>query len=144
MSSEVKLHLSPKHFCYLGSSPDLVCVWLTLFRNENLLLRTTPKRILMLSEYKSWISATSPVKMLWICLPKAWFPYRRTCRVCRTKKIHRTDRIHSILYNKLYLSFLLYWAFVREVSIKLYLSYEFFFVWQTRQIRQIQRYGNQA
>ena len=42
------------------------------------------------------------------------------------KKIHRTDRIHSISYNKLYLSFLLYWAFVREVSIKLYLSYEFF------------------
>ena len=31
-------------------------------------------------------------------------------------------------------------AFVREVSIKLYLSYEFFFV---RQTRQIQRYGNQ-
>ena len=59
-------------------------------------------------------------------LSKAWFPYRCICRVCRTKKIHRTDRIHSILYNKLYLSFLLYWAFVREVSIKLYLSYEFF------------------
>ena len=35
-------------------------------------------------------------------------------------------RIHSISYNKLYLSFLLYRAFVREVSIKLYLSYEFF------------------
>ena len=50
---------------------------------------------------------------------KAWFPYRRICRVCRTKKIHRTDRIHSISYKKLYLSFLLYWAFVREVSIKL-------------------------
>ena len=57
---------------------------------------------------------------------KAWFPYRCICRVCRTKKILRTDRIHSILYNKLYTSFLLYWAFVREVSIKLYLSYEFF------------------
>ena len=60
---------------------------------------------------------------------KAWFPYGcicRICRVCRTKKIHRTDRIHSISYKKLYLSFLLYWAFVREVSIKLYLSYEFF------------------
>ena len=60
---------------------------------------------------------------------KAWFPYRcicRICRACRTKKIHRTDRIHSISYSKLYLSFLLYWAFVREVSIKLYLSYEFF------------------
>ena len=57
------------------------------------------------------------------------------------KKIHRTDRIHSISYNKLYLSFVLYWAFVREVSIKLCLSYEFFFV---RQTRQIQRYGNQA
>ena len=54
---------------------------------------------------------------------KAWFPYR--C-ICRTKKIHRTDRIHSLSYNKLYLSFLLYGAFVREVSIKLYLSYEFF------------------
>ena len=39
---------------------------------------------------------------------KAWFPYRCICRVCRTKKIHRTDRIHSISYNKLYLSFLLY------------------------------------
>ena len=36
---------------------------------------------------------------------KAWFPYRR---VCRTKKNHRTDRIHSISHNKLYLSFLLY------------------------------------
>ena len=35
-------------------------------------------------------------------------------------------RIHSISYNTLYLSFLLYWAVVREVSIKLYLSYEFF------------------
>ena len=60
---------------------------------------------------------------------KAWFPYRCICRigrVCRTKKIHRTDRIHSISYKKLYLSFLLYWAFVREVSIKLYLSYDFF------------------
>ena len=57
---------------------------------------------------------------------KAWFPYRCICRVCRTKKIHRTDRIHSISYKKLHLSFLLYWAFVREVSIKLYLSYEFF------------------
>ena len=60
---------------------------------------------------------------------KAWFPYHcicRICRVCRTKKIHRTDRIHSILYSKLYLSFLLHWAFVREISIKLYLSYEFF------------------
>ena len=22
---------------------------------------------------------------------KAWFPYRCICRVCRTKKIHRTD-----------------------------------------------------
>ena len=22
---------------------------------------------------------------------KVWFPYRRICRVCRTKKIHRTD-----------------------------------------------------
>ena len=120
---------------------------------------------------------------------KAWFPYRcicRICRVCRTKKIHRTGRIHSISYNRLYLSFLLYWAFVRGVSIKLYLSYEFFshdwhdrydrynemetrlqykrndrynllyeiewilsFLWiffvrQTRQIRQIQPYGNQA
>ena len=68
---------------------------------------------------------------LHVCLSetKAWFPYRcicRICRVCRTKKIHRTDRIHSISYNKFYLSFLLYWAFVREVSIKLYLSYEFF------------------
>ena len=44
-------------------------------------------------------------------LPKAWFPYRcicRICRVCRTKNIHRTDRIHSISYSKLYLSFLLY------------------------------------
>ena len=49
----------------------------------------------------------------------------RICRVCRTKKIHRTDRIHSISYKTLYLS-LLYWAVVREVSIKLYLSYEFF------------------
>ena len=42
---------------------------------------------------------------------KAWFPYRcicRFCRVSRMKKIHRTDRIHSISYNKLYLSFLLY------------------------------------
>ena len=57
---------------------------------------------------------------------KAWFPYRCICRVCRTKEIHRTDRIHSISYNKMYLSFLFYWAFVREVSIKLYLSYEFF------------------
>ena len=73
--------------------------------------------------------------------PKAWFPYRRICRVCRTKKIHRTDRIHSISYNTFYLSFLFYWAVVQEVSIKLYLSYEFFYV---RQIRQIQRYGNQA
>ena len=52
--------------------------------------------------------------------------YRCICRICRTKKIHRTDRIHSISYKKLYMSFLLYWAFVREVSIKLYLSYEFF------------------
>jgi len=67
------------------------------------------------------------------CLPldsldscKAWFPYRCICRVCHRKKIHRTDRIHSISYNKLYLSFLLHWAFVREVSLKLYLSYEFF------------------
>ena len=42
------------------------------------------------------------------------------------RKTHRTDRIHSISYNKLFLSFLLYWAVVREVSIKLYLSYEFF------------------
>ena len=58
--------------------------------------------------------------------PKAWFPYRCICRVFRTKKIHRTDGIHSISYNKLYLPFLLYWAFVQEVSIKLYLSYEFF------------------
>ena len=74
---------------------------------------------------------------------KAWFPYRCICRVCRTKKIHRTDRIHSILYNKLYLSFLLYWAFVREVSIKLYLSYEFF-SYDRHEIRRIQRYGNQA
>ena len=57
---------------------------------------------------------------------KAWFSYRCICRVCRAKKIHRTDRIHSIGYKKLYLSFLLYWAFVREVSIKFYLSYEFF------------------
>ena len=57
---------------------------------------------------------------------KAWFPCRCICRACRTKKIHRTDKIHSFSYNKLYLSFLLYWAFVREVSIKLYLSYEFF------------------
>ena len=24
-------------------------------------------------------------------LSKAWFPYRCICRVCRTKKIHRTD-----------------------------------------------------
>ena len=71
----------------------------------------------------------------WLCgfismtRTKAWFPYRcicRTCRVCRTKKIHRTDRIHSISYQKVYLSFLLYWAVVREVSIKLYLSYDFF------------------
>ena len=39
---------------------------------------------------------------------KAWFPYRSICRVCRTKKIHRTDRIHSISYNKLYvISFVL-------------------------------------
>ena len=38
----------------------------------------------------------------------AWFPYHRICRVCRTKKNHRTDRIHPISYNKLYLSFLLY------------------------------------
>ena len=60
---------------------------------------------------------------------KAWFPYRYICRIChacRTKKIHRTDIIHSISYSKLYLSFLLYWAFVREISMKLYLSYEFF------------------
>ena len=65
--------------------------------------------------------------LIMIC--KAWFPYGcicRICRVCRTKKIHRADRIHSISYKKLYMSFLLYWAFVREVSIKLYLSYEFF------------------
>ena len=49
------------------------------------------------------------------------------------KKIHRTNRIDSISYNKLYLSFLLYWAFVREVSIKLYLSYEFFsYDWHDR------------
>ena len=34
------------------------------------------------------------------------------------KKNYRTDRIHSISYNTLYLSFLLYWAVVREVSIK--------------------------
>ena len=64
-----------------------------------------------------------------VCHFLAWFPYRcicRICRVCRTKKNHRTDRIHSISYKKLYVSFLLYWAFVREVSIKLYLSYEFF------------------
>ena len=53
---------------------------------------------------------------------KAWFPYR----ICRTKKIRRTDRIHSISYKKLYLLFLLYLAFVREVSINLHLSYEFF------------------
>ena len=53
---------------------------------------------------------------------KAWFPYH--C-ICRTKKIHRTDRIHSISYKKLYLSFLLYWAFVREVSIKLYVLWIF-------------------
>ena len=59
-------------------------------------------------------------------ITKAWFPYRCICRVCRKKKIHRTHRIHSISYNKLYLSFLLYWAFVREVSIKFYRSYEFF------------------
>ena len=58
------------------------------------------------------------------------------------EKIHRADRIHSISYNKLYLSFLLYWAFVREVSIKLYLSYEFFSY--DVQTRKIQRYGNQA
>ena len=25
------------------------------------------------------------------CIHKAWFPYRCICRVCRTKKIHRTD-----------------------------------------------------
>ena len=75
---------------------------------------------------------------------KAWFPYRCICGVCRTKKIHRTDRIHSIPYNKLYLSFLLYWAFVREVSIKFISVLWIFFVRQTRQIRQIQRYGNQA
>ena len=42
------------------------------------------------------------------------------------KENHRTDGIHSISYNKLYPSFLLYWAFVREASIKFYLSYEFF------------------
>ena len=29
--------------------------------------------------------------------------------MCFTKKIHRTDRIHSISYNELYLSFLLAW-----------------------------------
>ena len=60
---------------------------------------------------------------------KVWFRYRCICRISRvyrTKKIHRTDRIHSLSYNKLYLSFLLYWAYIREVSIKLYLSYEFF------------------
>ena len=32
----------------------------------------------------------------------------RICCVCRTKRVHWTDRIHSISYNKLYLSFLLY------------------------------------
>ena len=78
----------------------------------------------------NWLLRCGPKEPLWNTqTTKAWFPYRcicRICRVCRTKKIHRTDRIHSILYNKLYLSFLLYWAFVREVSIKLYLSHEFF------------------
>ena len=42
------------------------------------------------------------------------------------EKNHRTDGIHSISNNKLYLWFLLYSAFVREVSIKFYLCYEFF------------------
>ena len=73
--------------------------------------------------------------LLWVDIRelKAWFPCGCICRVRRTKKIHRTDRIHSISYNKFYLSFLLYWAFVREVSIKLYLSYEFFsYDWHDR------------
>ena len=30
-------------------------------------------------------------KVCGIVLPKAWFSYRCICRVCRTKKIHRTD-----------------------------------------------------
>ena len=50
-------------------------------------------------------------KVRYMLCPIAWFPYRcicRICRVCREKKIHRTDRIHSISYKKLYLSFLLY------------------------------------
>ena len=34
--------------------------------------------------------------------------------------------MNSISYNAFYLSFLLYWAVVQEVSIELYLSYEFF------------------
>ena len=75
--------------------------------------------------------------------PKVWLPYRcicRICRVCRTKKIHRTDRIHSISYDKLYLSFLLHWActggFHKVVSV--------LWIFFVRQIRQIQRYGNQA
>ena len=76
------------------------------------------------NDMEAWLNILKSPDKLWCCIC-------RICRVCRTKKIHRTDRIHSISYKKLYLSFLLYWAFVREVSIKLYLSYEFFSYEQT-------------
>ena len=56
-----------------------------------------------LKRTKNWFNEIGIFSEFQRC--KAWFPYRR---VCRTKKIHRTDRIHSISYNKLYLSFLLY------------------------------------
>ena len=32
-------------------------------------------------------------------LPKAWFPYRCICRICRTKKIHRTDITLNLPYK---------------------------------------------
>ena len=55
MSRKDKLHPSPKHCCYQLHSPDFACVRLTLFRSKNTNVyfqKITPKKIVMLSEYK--------------------------------------------------------------------------------------------
>ena len=150
-SSGFYVNLENERFTAAGSrccrnlkTKFLLVIWQTTSKKlHQKACRTCSTNILVLNQSYHWFVALA-LPLAFLKFLKAWFPYRCICRVCRTKKIHRTDRIHSISYNKLYklyLSFLLYRAVVREVSIKLYLSYEFFFV---RQIRKVQRYGNQA
>ena len=80
-----KLYLKAGPHLRLGSNPNLQCYKiirilrpLIIFEQEKLV------KFVQLSR-----PITGKIHAYVSC--KAWFPYRCICRVCSTKKIHRTD-----------------------------------------------------